>query len=117
MEINGLSDSSNYIKTKIDHQIMLCMVDILKCCNNKLLRKHGYFDLLGCDFMLSSTNQLYLLEINTNPALSRGFVVVIFIVKFTNYIIIVDNAVLEELLPRVVDGCIDLVLNLQGKVK
>lgn len=96
MEQNGLPESANYIRNKIDHEIMLCMVDVLKSCNGKLLRKHGYFDLLGCDFMLSGTNQLYLLEVNTNPALSR------------------DNAVLEELLPRVVDGCIDLVLNLQG---
>ncbi len=40
--------------------------------NSKLLRKHGYFDLLGCDFMLGDDNRLYLLEINTNPALSLG---------------------------------------------
>jgi len=46
-----------------------------------LLRKHGYFDLLGCDFMLSATNQLFLLEVNTNPALS------------------LDNSTLEQLLP------------------
>lgn len=49
--------------------------------SGKLLRKHGYFDLLGCDFMLSATNQLFLLEVNTNPALS------------------LDNSTLEQLLP------------------
>jgi hypothetical protein len=36
------------------------------------MRKHGYFDLLGCDFMITDDNQLFLLEINTNPALSLG---------------------------------------------
>lgn len=37
-----------------------------------LLKKHGYFDLLGCDFMLSATNKLSMLEINTNPSLTLG---------------------------------------------
>lgn len=72
------------------------MVDVLKAGNSKLLKKHGYFDLLGCDFMLSADNQLYLLEINTNPALS------------------LDNGVLEDLLPGVVDGAVQLVLDTQG---
>lgn len=60
------------------------MMDILamyQASSGKLLRKHGYFDLLGCDFMLSATNQLFLLEVNTNPALSK------------------DNSTLEQLLP------------------
>lgn len=72
------------------------MVDVLKAGNSKLLKKHGYFDLLGCDFMLSADNQLYLLEINTNPALS------------------LDNGVLEGLLPGVVDGTVQLVMETQG---
>jgi hypothetical protein len=63
--------------------------------SGKLLRKHGYFDLLGCDFMLTASNELNLLEVNTNPALSR------------------DNSTLELLLPAVVDGCIELVLRCQ----
>lgn len=37
-----------------------------------LLKRHGYFDLLGCDFMLSATNKLSMLEINTNPSLTLG---------------------------------------------
>jgi tubulin--tyrosine ligase like protein 10 len=47
--------------------------------NSKLLKKHGYFDLLGCDFMLSDDNKLFLLEINTNPALSLGELLVSFV--------------------------------------
>jgi len=96
MERNGLTESADYIRNKLDHDIQRCMVDILKASSGKLLRKHGYFDLLGCDFMLTASNELNLLEVNTNPALSR------------------DNSTLEVLLPAVVDGCIELVLRCQG---
>jgi len=92
----GRQSSYDYIEKQLDHEIKLCMVDVMKACNNKLLKKHGYFDLLGCDFMITDDNRLYLLEINTNPALS------------------LDNKVLEDLLPRVVDGALGLVLQTQG---
>jgi hypothetical protein len=46
--------------------------------------------------MVTADGKLLLLEVNTNPALS------------------LDNAVLEELLPVVVDGALELVLNSQG---
>ena len=52
--------------------------------------------MFGLDFMVTADGQLLLLEVNTNPALS------------------LDNAVLEELLPVVVDGALDLVLSCQG---
>ncbi|RYH20005.1 hypothetical protein EON65_24950 [archaeon] len=92
----GKTESARYIAEKMDEDIKKCMADILLASNSKLLKKHGYFDLLGCDFMLTEDNHLYLLEINTNPALS------------------LDNAVLEELLPGVVDGALELVLATQG---
>ena len=42
----------------------------------KLIRKRGFFDLLGFDFMVCKNPQreekLKLLEVNTNPALSLG---------------------------------------------
>lgn len=42
----------------------------------KLLRKKGFFDLYGFDFMVSTSplraDKLLLLEVNTNPALSLG---------------------------------------------
>lgn len=42
----------------------------------KLIRKSGYFDLFGFDFMMSTCpdreGRLLLLEVNTNPALSLG---------------------------------------------
>lgn len=42
----------------------------------KLVRRGGFFDLLGLDFMVSTSKdrdgKLLLLEVNTNPALSLG---------------------------------------------
>ena len=42
----------------------------------KLVRRSGFFDLLGLDFMVSTSKdrdgKLLLLEVNTNPALSLG---------------------------------------------
>lgn len=95
IEKAGAPESGRYMREDLDRDIKLCMVDILRASNNKLLRKHGYFDLLGCDFMLGVDNKLYLLEVNTNPAMSK------------------DNHVLEDLLPRVVDGAIELVISHQ----
>lgn len=97
----NLQQAASYLTSgELDRDIKKCMVDVLKAGNAKLLRKHGFFDLFGCDFMLAFDTQkkleLYLLEMNTNPALS------------------LDNAVLEELLPRVVDGALELVLKVQG---
>ena len=66
----------------------VCVDD--QASSGKLLRKHGYFDLLGCDFMLSATNQLFLLEVNTNPALS------------------LDNSTLEQLLPGTGKTCVSV---------
>ena len=95
-EENGQQTSADFIRQELDRQIKLCMVDVLKASSNKLLRKHGYFDLLGFDFMLDDANKVYLIEVNTNPAMSK------------------DNAVLDDLLPRVIDGAIDKVLSHQG---
>ena len=64
--------SAEYLRNRLDHDIKLCMVDVLKAATPKLLRKHGYFDLYGLDFMLTEDNVLQLIEINTNPALSLG---------------------------------------------
>lgn len=75
---------------------MLTLLPLLNPPPPPLSTRHGFFDLFGLDFMVTADRQLLLLEVNTNPALS------------------LDNAVLEELLPRVVDGALDLVLQAQG---
>ena len=38
--------------TGLDHDIKRCMVDVLHAGKDKMNRKHGYFDLLGFDFMV-----------------------------------------------------------------
>jgi Tubulin-tyrosine ligase family len=43
---------------------------VFHAAKDKLFRREGYFDLLGFDFMLDDKLELYLLEVNTNPALS-----------------------------------------------
>mmetsp|Transcript_53937 Transcript_53937/g.106410 ORF Transcript_53937/g.106410 Transcript_53937/m.106410 type:complete len:908 (+) Transcript_53937:46-2769(+) len=92
----GKSDSADFMRNELDRQIKLALVDILKASNHVLLKKHGYFDLLGCDFMLSASNKLSLLEINTNPSLT------------------LDNTTLANMLPDIVDGAIELVMQSQG---
>ena len=45
---------------------------MLHCFNavrHKLDGKRGYFDLIGCDFLVSDDFQVTLLEMNCNPAL------------------------------------------------
>jgi tubulin--tyrosine ligase like protein 10 len=95
LEQDGKIENARYIREQLDNDIKRCMVDVMKASNSILMKKHGYFDLLGCDFMLTENNELRLLEINTNPALS------------------LDNSTLEDLLPGVVDASIDLVLEIQ----
>lgn len=91
-------DNAKFMRTDIDEQIKLCMVDLLTASSPIFHRKHGYFDLLGCDFMVTDDNKLILIEVNTNPALS------------------LDNSTLANLLPGVVDQTIDLVLKAQGPI-
>ena len=55
------------------HILYNSTIDLLfQAANPKFLRKHGYFDLFGFDFMITAANKLVLLEVNTNPAMSLG---------------------------------------------
>lgn len=93
----GYSKNADFIiGGQMDHQIKKCMVDIVKAGMPTLTRRRGFFDLFGCDFMLTVDNELKLLEVNSNPAMS------------------VENTVLANLLPNVVDGAISVVLAAQG---
>ena len=99
IEAQGNAAGAEFLRNGIDDPIKKCMVDVIKASSSKLMRKHGFFDLLGFDFMISSENELVLLECNTNPALS------------------LDNSTLAGLLPNVVDGAIQLVIDSQGPDK
>jgi glutathionylspermidine synthase len=95
LDASGNIASAEYIRNCMDHDIKRCMKDVLKAALPKLTRKHGYFDLLGFDFMMTATNELKLLEVNTNPAMS------------------LDNSTLEGMLPNIIDGTIQIVLDTQ----
>lgn len=96
IEAGGNIEGAKYMRETLDHDIKCCMVDVIKAAVPKFQRKHGYFDLLGFDFMVTNDNKLVLLEVNTNPALS------------------LDNSTLASLLPPIIDGTVDLVLRTQG---
>lgn len=92
-----MKHNADFIRTQLDHEIKKCMVEVIKAAAPTLAKKRGYFDLLGCDFMLTSDNQLKLLEINTNPALT------------------LDGCdALIETLPNLVEHTVDIVLACQG---
>ncbi|XP_041479461.1 protein polyglycylase TTLL10-like [Lytechinus variegatus] len=79
------------------------MCQIMSQCflasKNKLDTSLGYFDLLGFDFLLDVDMKIWLLEINVNPALHT------------------NCEVLKELLPQVVEETLDIVIEIQEKVK
>jgi hypothetical protein len=79
-------------------QSKVIMAGVLGAAAGKFQRKEGYFDLLGFDLIVDEDLKVHLLEVNTNPALHQ------------------DNAVLEALLPQVVDGALRAVLHAHGRL-
>lgn len=88
--------NAEFLRNGLEDQIKKCLVHVLKASASTLMRKRGFFDLLGCDFMVTADNQLRLLEINSNPAMST------------------ENSVLASILPDVIEHCLTLVLSAQG---
>ena len=66
----------------------------MAAANRKLIKKRGTYELLGCDILVGHDLQPYLLEVNTNPAM------------FT------DTKVQKELLPKLMQNTLKVVLNL-----
>ncbi|KAM9217786.1 inactive polyglycylase TTLL10 [Leptosomus discolor] len=64
---------------------------------HKLDRKLGYFDLIGCDFLIDENFKVWLLEMNANPALHT------------------NCTVLRDIIPAVVYETLDLVLEVFNK--
>ena len=96
IEEAGNVTSARYLREEMLEQIKKCMTDVVRASSLKFMRKHGYFDLFGLDFMVTLDNKTMLLEANTNPALS------------------LDNDCLARILPEMIDGCMELVLGCQG---
>lgn len=57
---------------EIYHKIKEIITYVMQASADKLTKKTGFYELLGCDFMLDENFKPYLLEMNTNPALFTG---------------------------------------------
>ena len=81
------------MQKRIQDVMRICMLSV----RHKLQRKVGFFDLLGFDFMVDADLQIYLIEINTNPALFLA------------------SKTLECLLPDMIDETLHIVLEIHEK--
>jgi len=92
--------TERFFDEELPAQMKSIMVSVCEAARNRLERKAGFFDLLGCDFLLLEGTggagvprpPLRLLEVNTNPALHT------------------NAPVLAELLPPMVDEALHLVI-------
>ncbi|XP_071623301.1 inactive polyglycylase TTLL10 isoform X3 [Heliangelus exortis] len=73
------------------------MVQCFLAAKHKLDCKLGYFDLIGCDFLIDENFKVWLLEMNANPALHT------------------NCRVLKDIIPPVVYESLDLVLEVFNK--
>uniref|UniRef100_A0A8C3ICU0 Tubulin tyrosine ligase like 10 n=1 Tax=Chrysemys picta bellii TaxID=8478 RepID=A0A8C3ICU0_CHRPI len=93
---NATSDdlTAHLTNQKRMQQIMMqCFLAV----KSKLECKLGYFDLIGCDFLIDEDFKVWLLEMNANPALHT------------------NCAVLQDIIPTVVNGTLDLALEIFNK--
>ncbi|XP_055044893.2 protein polyglycylase TTLL10 [Misgurnus anguillicaudatus] len=78
---------------RMQHIIMQCF----QAVKAKLDCKLGYFDLIGCDFLIDENFKVWLLEMNCNPALHT------------------NCEVLKEVIPSTVTETLDLVFEIFNK--
>ncbi|NXW33851.1 TTL10 polyglycylase, partial [Phaetusa simplex] len=64
---NGLP--KDWVFTVFTKRMQQIMVQCFLAAKHKLDRKLGYFDLIGCDFLIDENFKVWLLEMNANPAL------------------------------------------------
>ncbi|NXL12148.1 TTL10 polyglycylase, partial [Mesembrinibis cayennensis] len=64
---NGLP--KDWVFTVFTKRMQQIMVQCFLAAKHKLHRKLGYFDLIGCDFLIDENFKVWLLEMNANPAL------------------------------------------------
>ena len=89
----GLSESQLLL---VEDQVIAALGDLLKNCASRLASKFGFFELFGVDVMLDSQLRLYILEINSNPAL------------------FVDTKAQAGVIPRLIRESLELVLRLHA---
>jgi len=90
MEPSSIEDIYRKIKK------ILCYT--IKSGDKKLERKPGTFELIGCDFMIDDKFKVYLIEMNSNPAIT------------------LDTSHLAEIIPFVVYSTLDLIIKINDRV-
>ncbi|XP_078281162.1 protein polyglycylase TTLL10-like [Rhinoraja longicauda] len=87
----------DWVFTVFAKQMQEIMAFCLNSAKNKLESKLGFFDLMGCDFIIDHNFKVWLLEMNANPSLQR------------------HCTVLRTLIPPLVYETLDLVIEIFKK--
>ncbi|XP_051894981.1 protein polyglycylase TTLL10-like [Pristis pectinata] len=87
----------DWVFTVFAKRMQQIMVQCFSAVKGKLECKLGYFDLLGCDFIIDHNFKVWLLEMNANPSLQR------------------HCSVLKTVIPKVVNEALDLVVEIFNK--
>ncbi|XP_072831783.1 inactive polyglycylase TTLL10 isoform X2 [Vicugna pacos] len=82
----------DWVFTTFTKRMQQIMAHCFLAVKSKLECKLGYFDLIGCDFLIDENFKVWLLEMNSNPALHT------------------NCEVLKEVIPAVVTETLDLAL-------
>ncbi|XP_036599543.1 inactive polyglycylase TTLL10 [Trichosurus vulpecula] len=82
----------DWVLTTFTKRMQQIMLQCFLAVKSKLECKLGYFDLIGCDFLIDENFKVWLLEMNSNPALHT------------------NCEVLKDVVPRVVHETLDLAL-------
>lgn len=81
----GKEVENDWVRNGMTKTIKSIMVHLIKCVQNRLSSKVGYFDLYGLDFMIDENLKVWFIEANVNPALAT------------------NCTVLKDVIPNVVD--------------
>ncbi|KAM9116196.1 inactive polyglycylase TTLL10 [Pangshura tecta] len=87
----------DWVFTTFTKRMQQIMMQCFLAVKSKLECKLGYFDLIGCDFLIDEDFKVWLLEMNANPALHT------------------NCAALQDIIPTVVNGTLDLALEIFNK--
>ncbi|CAD8175107.1 unnamed protein product [Paramecium pentaurelia] len=95
-----LKEKINVTQEQIDKiylQMKRIFAHIIRCAADKFEKRLGTFELMGCDIMIDTNLKVYLIEMNTNPAL------------------FLDTTTQAQVIPPVVQQTLDLVIQLNDE--
>ncbi|CAK81018.1 unnamed protein product (macronuclear) [Paramecium tetraurelia] len=95
-----LIEKMNVTQEQIDKmylQMKKIFAHIIRCAADKFEKRLGTFELMGCDIMIDTNLKVYLIEMNTNPAL------------------FLDTSTQAQVIPPVVQQTLDLVICLNDE--